>query len=161
MRLTVGKGIDKYISQLETLDRTADDTIIEAVYAGADIIDDQIKRNLEELPVQDQYGKAEIVSAMRSKQKIGLIKSFGVAPLRNENGYIHVKAGFDGYNKIKTTRYPEGQPNAMVARTFESGNSFTKKTPFVAPAIRAKKDAAERKMADVVDTEIRNHISGG
>ena len=161
MRLTVGNGIDKYISQLETLSRTADDTIGKAVYAGADIIADQIKHNIEELPVQDQYGKAQQITGIRTMQKKGLMESFGIARMRNEMGYIHVKAGFDGYNGLKTARYPQGQPNAMIARTFESGNSFTKKTPFVAPAIRAKKDAAERKMADVVDTEIRNHISGG
>lgn len=161
MRLTVGKGMDKYLSELEALSRTADDTIGKAVYEGADIIADQIKKNLEELPVQDQWGKAEQVTGLRTMQKKGLIDGFGIAKLRNEMGYMHVKAGFDGYNGLKTAQYPQGQPNAMIARTFESGNSFTKKLPFVAPAIREKREAAERKMAEIVDAEISKNMNGG
>lgn len=152
MRLQVGNGIDNYISKLQNLETTAPDVIGEAVYAGANIVADAIKENLENLPVDDTPF-AERVTAPRTVQKKGLIKSFGVAKIRNDNGYHNVKLGFDGYNNLKTKKYPGGQPNAMIARTFEAGNSFTKKRPFVAPAVRATKDQAEKKMAQIVDKE--------
>ena len=130
----------------------APEAIKEAVYAGADIVTDEIRKNLEALPVDDRP-YAEKVTGLRSIQKKGLEKSLGIAPIRNDRGYINVKAGFDGYNKLVSKKYPEGQPNAMIARTYEAGNRFTKKLPFVAPAVRATRDKAEAKMAEIIDAE--------
>lgn len=153
MRLQVGEGIANYTTQLENLQMLTDKALGKAVYAGADVVADKVKENLKSLPTSDVY--SERVTAPKTIQKKGLIDSFGIASMRNDNGYYNVKLGFDGYNGLKTKQYPSGQPNAMIARTFESGNSFTKKIPFVSPAVRATKDAAEMKMAQVVDSEIQ------
>lgn len=159
MKLTVGKGIDNYISELERISNATDDMIGKAVYAGADIIADEIRRNIENLPSVDTAGtSAAKVTGLRTIQKKGLLDGLGIAKKQTDMGYVHVKVGFDGYNGLKTSQYPKGQPNAMIARTFESGNSFTKKMPFVAPAVRDKREAAERKMADVIDTEVSKYI---
>lgn len=40
----------------------------------------------------------------------------------------NVKIGFDGYNNIRSKRWPQGQPNQMVARAIESGTSWMSKT---------------------------------
>ena len=153
MRLQVGKGMDEYLQKLGNLELTAPEAIGEAIYQGADIVADAIRTNIQNLPVDDRPGIKDKITGLKSIQKKGLLVSFGISPSRNDNGYINVKAGFDGYNAIKTKKYPKGQPNAMIARTFESGNSFTKKIPFVAPAVRATKDAAELKMAQIIDAE--------
>ena len=153
MRLQVGKGIDNYISKLSNLEVTAPDALGKAIYEGANIIADAIKANIEKIPVDDTTHHKETITGIRSIQKQGLLVGFGIAKMKNENGYYNVKAGFDGYNKLVSKKYPKGQPNAMIARTFESGNSFTKKTPFVGPAIRATKDTAEMKMAQIIDEE--------
>lgn len=152
MRLQVGKGMDEYLQKLGNLELRAPESIGKAVYKGADIVADAVKANINNMPVEDQY--SERITGIKSIQKIGLIKSFGIAKMRDDNGYYNVKLGFDGYNALKTKKYPQGQPNAMIARTFESGNSFTKKIPFVAPAVRATKEAAEAKMTQVIDTEV-------
>lgn len=152
MRLQVGKGMDEYLQKLGNLELRAPESIGKAVYKGADIVADAVKANINSMPVEDQF--SEHITGIKSIQKIGLIKSFGIAKMRDDNGYYNVKLGFDGYNALKTKKYPQGQPNAMIARTFESGNSFTKKIPFVAPAVRATREAAEQKMAQVIDTEI-------
>lgn len=152
MRLQVGKGMDEYLQKLGNLELRAPESIGKAVYKGADIVADAVKANINNMPVEDQF--SEHITGIKSIQKIGLIKSFGIAKMRDDNGYYNVKLGFDGYNALKTKKYPQGQPNAMIARTFESGNSFTKKIPFVAPAVRATREAAEAKMAQVIDTEV-------
>lgn len=152
MRLQVGKGMDEYLQKLGNLELRAPESIGKAVYKGADIVADAVKANINNMPVEDQY--SERITGIKSIQKIGLLKSFGIAKMRDDNGYYNVKLGFDGYNALKTKKYPQGQPNAMIARTFESGNSFTKKIPFVAPAVRATKEAAEAKMTQVIDTEV-------
>ena len=152
MRLQVGKGMDEYLQKLGNLELRTPESIGKAVYKGANIVADAVKANINNMPVEDQY--SERITGIKSIQKIGLLKSFGIAKMRDDNGYYNVKLGFDGYNALKTKKYPQGQPNAMIARTFESGNSFTKKIPFVAPAVRATKEAAEAKMTQVIDTEV-------
>jgi HK97 gp10 family phage protein len=157
MRLQVGSGIDNYISKLQNLETTAPDVIGEAVYAGANIVADAIKENLENLPVDDTpFG--ERVTAPRTVQKKGLIKSFGVAKIRNDNGYHNVKLGFDGYNNVITKTWPQGQPNSMVARAVESGTSWMTKQPFMRRAESSAKGPCEQAMAKAVDEEIQRLI---
>ena len=153
MRLQVGKGMDEYLSQLGNLETSAPETIEKAVYQGASVIADAIKDNIRKLPVDDK--RQDKVSTLKSIQKKGLIDSFGIAKMRNDNGYVNVKAGFDGYNGLKSKKYPKGQPNAMIARTFEAGNSFTKKIPFVGPAVRTSREKAEMAMQATIDKEVK------
>ena len=152
MKLQVGKGMDEYLAKLGNLEVSAPQACEKAVFDGAKIVADRIKENIKGLPVQDKY--EEYATGIKTVQKEGLLRSFGIAKCRNDNGYINVKAGFDGYNALKTKKYPSGQPNAMIARTFEAGNSHTKKHPFVAPAVRATKEQAEMAMQMTIDQEI-------
>lgn len=156
MRLSVGQGIDQYISQLQNLEFSAPEAIGKAIYHGADIVADAIKANLENIPTDEGHAEeGEKLHGIKAIQKIGLINGFGIAKQSNDRGYINVKVGFHGYNALKTKKFPNGQPNVMVARTVESGNSFTQKHPFVRPAVNATKDQAERKMAEIIDEEIK------
>lgn len=152
MKIQVGKGMDEYLAKLGNLEINAPEMCEKAVFDGAKIVADQIKANIKEIPVQDKF--EEYATGIKTIQKEGLIRSFGIAKCRNDNGYINVKAGFDGYNALKAKKYPSGQPNAMIARTVEAGNSHTKKHPFVAPAVRATKEKAEMAMQMTIDQEI-------
>lgn len=152
MKLAVGKGIDNYISSLEKLNLASEGQIKMAIYEGAKVVAEEIQKNVRALPVQDTW--SEKVTGIKSIQKKGLEYGFGISKMKIEGGDINTKLGFDGYNKLITKKYPQGQPNAMIARVFESGNSFTKKTPFVAPAIRAKKAEAEEVMGKTIDREV-------
>ena len=155
MRFQVGKGMDEYLSKLGNLEMTAPLAIGRAVYDGAKVVADAVKRNIEALPVDDSpHSEGERTTGLKSIQKEGLKHGFGISRSEMTNGYKHVKLGFSGYNKLKTKKYPSGQPNAMIARTFEGGNSFTKKTPFVGPAVRASRDQAEAAMEHTIDAEI-------
>lgn len=150
MRLTVGKGIDQYINNLTNLEMRTDGLIGRAVYEGAKIVTDAVSRNIDGIPTDDRPS-AETRIGLRSLQKAALKSSLGIAKHQVDNGYYNVKVGFDGYNNIRTDKYPSGQPNAMIARTIEAGNSFTRKHPFVGPAVRSSRAAAEKAMADVIN----------
>lgn len=163
MKLTVGKGMDQYLSQLQNLEFDAPEAVRDAVFEGAKIVADAVKDSINSLPTDDSPYQ-EYITAPRTVQKKGLAvrargTGFGISPMRNDNGYIHVKLGFDGYNTMRTKQHPGGQPNAMIARVFESGNSFTRKLSFVSKATRASKDAAERKMAETIDKRIAVKMS--
>ena len=143
------QGLDKYVAQLERLGKKTDTVIGEAVYEMAKVVADEVKANLIALPsVPDTEGLKAFASEPQQKipitkaQKWGLVHSFGIASLRNEGGFIHVKIGFDGYNEVKTKTFPNGQPNALIARSIESGSSTREKTPFLRPALAAARKQA-------------------
>ncbi len=143
-KFQVGSGIDEYISQLQNLEYRSDELIGRAIYKGADIVADAIKANIQSLPA----------SACSDVEKAGLLSGFGIAKMQDENGYFNVKAGFDGYNDDVTKKWPRGKPNSMIARSIEGGTSWKAKHPFIAPAVRATKDAAEKAMAEEIDKGI-------
>lgn len=159
MKLTIGKGIDNYTAELQNLSVSAPRVVGRAIYEGAKIVADEIKKNINNLPVDDRSYVEGTRDGPTTLQKKALYSSFGIAALRNDNGFMNVKAGFDGYNKVETTRWPNGQPNAMIARSIEAGSSTIKKHPFVAPAVRATREKAERKMAEVLDSEIKKSMN--
>ena len=143
------QGLDKYVAQLERLGKKSDTVISEAVYEMAKVVADEVKANLIALPsVPDTEGLKAFASEPQQKipitkaQKWGLVHSFGIASLRNEGGFIHVKIGFDGYNEVQTKTFPKGQPNALIARSIESGSSTREKTPFLRPALAAARKQA-------------------
>lgn len=155
MKLTVGNGIDQYLSDLQNLKRASHDTLAKAIYEGSAIVADEIKSNIQNIPIDEGYGTSKHkLQGMKQVQKQGLLDGFGIAPLQDWQGFLNVKIGFHDFNNHKTKSHPNGQPNSMIARTFESGNSFTQKQPFVGPAVRATKEKAERKMAQIVDEEV-------
>lgn len=143
------QGLDKYVAQLERLGKKTDTVISEAVYEMAKVVADEVKANLIALPsVPDTEGLKAFASEPQQKipitkaQKWGLVHSFGIASLRNEGGFIHVKIGFDGYNEVQTKTFPNGQPNALIARSIESGSSTREKIPFLRPALAAARKQA-------------------
>lgn len=176
----VGSGFKKYIDRLDRLQHNCDDLIEKAIYPGAGLIADELRKAIEALPVIDRNvretgpntvgGKSVQKEAGQNKaakphkgaprgvtklEKEGLLEGFGLAPIREDagkkGGYINTKAGMDGYNKHITAQYPKGHPNAMIARSVESGTSFRQKTPFIAPTVRKYKDHAERLIAKEFD----------
>ena len=153
MKLTIGKGMDENLTQLGNLEMKSPEAMGKAIYKASGTMYDAIKANIEKMPVDDRPF-SERITGIRSIQKKGLIESLGIAHARTDYGYRNTKIGFDGYNRLITNEYPYGQPNAMIARTFESGNSFTKKIPFVGPAVRANREKCEAQMKAIIDEEI-------
>ena len=82
------------------------------------------------------------------------MESFGIAKMQDDHGFRNVKIGFDGYNEVKTKSFPNGQPNVMVARIFNSGTSFSSKQPFFDKAVRATRSTAKQKMIEVAEKEL-------
>lgn len=145
MTYQVGKGLDEYIEKLGNLEFESEQIIGKAIYKGADVIADAIKESINSLPR----------SACTEVEKQGLQSGFGIAKMRNDDGYFNVKAGFDGYNNDKTKKWPKGKPNAMIARSIENGTSWKSKHPFIGPAVKAAKQRAEKAMQDEFDKNMK------
>lgn len=144
--------------QLQRLSGKTEEVAKKAIYAGAKILTDKIRNNLENLP-EDQFRylqEGEKFEGVPKDQKKDLEESLGVTPIKKDkSGDWNAKIGFDGYGSIPTAKYPKGLPNNLLARSIESGSSVRKKTPFVRPAIRKMKKEVLAAMQTVVDEEIR------
>lgn len=159
------RGMDAYLSELRKLGENTTPVCKAAVYAGAKVVADEMKRATQAL---DRVTDAEAMAAYHERrptkisvsQKIGLVKSLGIAPITDKYGVVSTKIGLDGYNDVKTERWPNGQPNALIARSCESGSSAMLKQPFVRPAIQRKKDAALEAMKQAADRELEK-LTGG
>ena len=156
-KLIVGAGIGNYIDSLEKLADASDDMIGKAIFAGANVVTNKIRSAVSALPVESSKAVAAAggkMTGVSSTQKAGLLSGLGISHMQLHDGNHDVKVGFDGYNRTKTERWPNGQPNAMIARSLESGTSFRVKNPIISKATRASKDEAEQAMAKAFDDEL-------
>lgn len=126
------KGIEKYQSVLKDIERDVEGILKVAVYDGAAIVADAVK-------------------AATPVDTGDLRDSLGLAKMRNDNGYVNTKLGFDGYDS-------KGVANSLKARAYESGTSNQPKRPFIRPAVRAAKSAAEFAMGKTLDKELEKYV---
>lgn len=159
------KGQSEYFGKLQQLEQAfaKDATLEKAVRAGAAPVAGRIRKNLEALPEENfrKLREGEIFHGIPKGQKQDLLDSFGLAPItRDRSGFVHTKAGFDGYGSFPTADYPNGISNQLVAAATESGSSVRKKMPFIRPAEKAARQEAIDAMGDAVDGEIKNIFGG-
>ena len=160
MAKIIYRGYTDFGEALEKLEVTfaGNNAILEkTAQAGAAPVADEIRRRLRNLP-EDEYRRlnpGEVFTGIPAGQKEDLLDSLGVTPpQRDRKGFVNVKVGFDGYGSFPTRAYPEGVPNALIARAVESGSSVRKKTPFVRPAVQATRKEA----VDEMDKAIRQEL---
>jgi len=154
--ITFKKGED-YALKLSRLAAGSDEIAKKAIYEGAGIIADEVRKGLESVPV-DKFRflkDGEQMHVLSKEQKDDLLGALGVTPIRIEaSGDINAKIGFDGYGSKPTKAYPKGVPNQLLARAVESGSSVRTKHPFVRPAVNAMKIKAKAEMEKIIDREI-------
>ena len=134
---------DAYQDVLRELELSVPKIIKPAIYNGAAIVADEVKRSLRR--------------TLGGRGSGDLERSMGLAEMRDDFGYIHTKIGFKDYDRRR-------QPNVVKARVLEGGRKAgpknkparQKKTPFIAPAVKAARERAERAMEDTVDQQIQN-----
>lgn len=151
----IGKGLNDYIAYLQKLNVITDEAISKAVYEMAKPVADAVRANIQALPTVTNAANIATYrkgySRLSEEERQGLLDGFGISPMQNDSGYINVKLGFDGYNSIKTKKYPNGEPNALIARVTESGSSYRQKTPFMRTAVNASRKEALEKGREAVD----------
>ena len=149
-------GIGNYIKRMNKLQQSTKDGVVgKTVYAGAAVVADSVRRAIQALRVGD--GRAQgggLVDTVTLPQKAGLLDGFGISRMKDDDGFVNVKLGFDGYNSTRTEKYPRGQPNALIARSVNSGTTFREKTKFVDKAVNSSKKAAEAAMDAAFSREI-------
>lgn len=158
------QGLDEYLKQLRSMEAKSTGMIKRAVFEGAAEVAKAVKAEIQALPevAHDgyQFPWQLPIRGVTKEQKQGLLDGMGFAKMENENGFINTKLGFDGYNRVKTQKYPSGQPNALLARSINSGSSTRQKIPFMNRAVKAAKARAESAMAARLEADIESIQKG-
>lgn len=151
------KNGDEYLMKISKLEAAMKEEVCgEAIYGAAGIVADEIRAKLEAVPTDERYGtSSEPTRGPRKVQKRGLYNSLGIASMQDDGGFLNVKIGFDGYSDVTTERWPNGQPNQMVARSVERGTTWMKANPFVKKAVAASRKRATEFMKKSVDQSIQ------
>lgn len=179
LSIRVGDDVDKYIRKLEQFTDATDGMLKATIYPGAKVIADEIRNAIEELPeiktnpreTKGSGTKRPKDNRKRSRhpkpagvtkvEKEGLLDGLGIAGMRYDGSLLNAKIGMDGYNKHVTEKWPKGHPNAMIARSVESGTSFRQKTPFIMPTVRKNKARAENEMKREFDEQAAKQWNQG
>lgn len=158
MATFVFEGINEYAAQLKKLDDKAEGMIKRAVYDGAAVVLQAVVSEINGLPViKNRYRETKLpLTGVTETQKRGLLAGVGLAKMVNQNGFINTKLGFSGYNAAKSDKYPNGQPNALIARAVNSGSSTRVKIPFINRAVKAAQAGAEAAMKARFDADTQN-----
>ena len=154
VKVNVGGGIDQFIGELDRVGMDVEEMSRRAIYEGANILADAIRKNLEALHVGEKGSNIRLTEY----EKKGMLEGLGVAKMQQRGQIIDTKIGMHGYNSHKTKKYPNGQPNAMIARSVEKGTSFRKPQPFIKPAVDSYKTKAESAMSAEFDRQISRRI---
>lgn len=156
-----GSGLEEYIKALDVISGKAQGMIKRAVYDGAKVVGEAFVAQIGALPENKFEGYIAgdyPIIGITHAQKVGLLEGFGFAKMENNSGYINTKVGFEGYNSVVTKKYPNGQPNALIANAVNSGTSRRAKTNFVGKAIKQSNEAAKSAMAARFDADMEKLI---
>lgn len=152
------EGLEEFINLCVFTDKQLDKVVGRTIYPGGKVMSGAIKDSMNGIRVDDSFWGFASQHARKhgpsSRQLKALIESFGIAKIRkNKYGY-NVKCGYDGYNDIVSDRWPNGQPNAMVARSINKGTTFMEAQPFMDTAVARAEGATIEAMKVQFDKEL-------
>ena len=156
------EGFEEYIKQLSALNKSSYKLCKYTVYPGAKVLADALRAEVNGLPaMSDNAAKAHwragaVMPMISESQKIGLQDSLGISPItRSRGGRVQCSVGFEGYNRVVTHHFPNGQPNNEVARSLEKGTSYLQRDAFATRAVKAATNPAIEAMAEAADEYVQ------
>lgn len=155
------KGFDEYEKLIKDLKGDVTKICKMGVFPGAGIAADALRAEVEALPtISDAQALANwrsgtVQPCLSESQKAGLVASIGIDGIKRESdGMIQANIGFTGYNSVRTRHFPNGQPNAEVARSLNKGTSYLQRNAFSSRAAKTARKAAKAAMKAEVEAEI-------
>lgn len=139
-----GNGIEKYIEQLQKLTDNTELILKKGLFDGAAEMADSFRSEIQGIPE----------SSCSQREKEGLLNGLTIAKFQDSNGMVHTRIGMAGYNDLISKKYPQGHPNAMIARSINVGTSFRQPYPFIKRAANSAKSKVNEAIKKTVESEI-------
>ena len=154
------KGGDDFSALLNGL--AGDQTIAvmkAAVYAGAGVLADAIKSEIQNLPEDSGYKPKGVKrNVVGTNDKKMLQERLGVSRIDATGDKADAVVSFSGYNGRPTKKYPQGVPIPLIARSIESGSSVRQKNPFIRRAFNNAQSNALQKAIDAGQNKLNELI---
>ncbi len=135
-----------------------------AVYAGSGVLAEEIKNKIDALPSESfrHLSAGDTMRVFSETNRRDLKESIGISKIKEGDGEVYTYVGFAGYGspETATNTYPNGLPNALLARSIERGSSVRKKKAFVKPAAKDAVKEAEAAMQKAFESSIENLSKG-
>ena len=147
------KGLDEFVDKVERLGRNPAAFVKRAIYAGADVMANEIHAAINGLPVDNDFGiKKKPKNGITSEEKASLLAGFGISKMDESDARVTVAIGFKG-------KSPSGVTNATVMRRIESGTSVMQKRPTIRPAANRAKSQAIAAMQKQFETDLKEQFN--
>ncbi len=146
------KNLDKLITQLADLSNVMvfSNEVEKALNKGSDVVADETKRQLIDLPVDDRQFVDGQRDSIRTVQKNALIRGFGISPIQQKKDKVNRKTGVNrDVNKL-------GQPNVVIARRLENGTSYMKKNPVFSRSSKKARSQCLKTMEESLNKSIND-----
>lgn len=143
------RGLEDFVETIRKISDNSEDIIDKALEAGADVVADSVRAEINALPTGKTYGtEGKKRTTVYPEEKEAISSSFGISKPRTFQGNRNIKIGFGGYSK-------NGKANILIARSINSGTSFSKKFGFFNRGVNHSKSAAKEKVKEVFLEEIK------
>ncbi len=127
------------------------------LYEGARAALDAVLAEIDDIPDR-RFTNSGMARGLTKTDKDDLRAGLGISRMRDVDGQVSVKIGFDGYGSHRTQTWPNGVPVAMIARGICRGTSWLEKNDFVSKAIRKSRARIESGIANRIDIQIQKTI---
>lgn len=160
------KGLEELQRGLLLIEEDAEEICKRAIFDGASEAADTLKattaslRTVPDVVAINNWRKGQ-QGYLSVKQKAGLLAGLGIARMKTQGKEINTKVGFSGYNDVKTKRWPNGQPNIMIAAVCNHGDSNTMvRQPFVDAAAEMAAGHITDAMRETLAAELNKRLEG-
>lgn len=154
-KITIKAGGD-YALKLSKLASGSEAIIKRAIYEGAKVFTDALRKNIQALPEEPEEPTGHRFRGVPPEQKEDILNGLGTTQMRKDKDGWNTKVGFSGYGSHPTRAYPKGLPIPMLMRSIESGSTVRRKIPVIRRTTTAMKGEAEKAMNDSIDKDIKN-----
>ena len=150
-RMTV-TGLDDFSARIGKLGSASAGMIRQSMYDGAAQMKAAYEAEILALPAAEHHPlkEGELMTGITDTNRQDLLNGLYVRKFATEGGQHYTVIGFNGYGSPETAtkRYPNGLPNALLARSINSGSSVRRKNRFAARAKTRSQEAAKAAMAE-------------
>lgn len=129
------------------------------LYDGARAALDAVLAEIDDIPDR-RYTNSGMARGLTKSDKEDLRAGLGISRMRDVEGQVSVKIGFDGYGSHSTPTWPNGVPVAMIARAICRGTSWLEKYDFIGKAMGKSRAKIEDKISNRIDYQIQKTIQG-
>ena len=147
-------GLDELIQKLETMTPNTEIICEDVAYEGINVIADEMKSQLNSIKTTSDESYSTSTRNAYAWEKEALVDGMGISPVRNDNGLIDYKVGFDGYVDRNGTK----KAVALIANSINAGTSFMPAQPFVKKTVSAGRKAAIAAMEAALSEQIDKYM---